>query len=172
MPGYDISHIITGQYTPHLGIEWSVEYRFKDGGQNITDHTKHFDSADTYQAYYSYYQLATTNEPIIRSTFNIHQIRLHQNNLIYTKEHCTSQDSQTPFFLHITPADAEDLPAHRQESGFDNYDFLFSQKGTKFDDKCLAVIPIPDYDIATITTGQFNPIDGRRLWQEEATPNL
>lgn len=172
MPGYEISHIVTGQYTPHLGIEWSVEYQFKDGRQNITNHTKHFDSVDTYQAYYSYYQLAITNEPIIRSTFDVHQVRLHQNALIYTKSHCTSQDSQTPFFLHVVPSDAKDLPAHRQESGFDNYDFVFSQKGTRFDDKCLAVIPIPDYDIATITTGQFNPTDGRRLWQEEATPNL
>ena len=172
LPGYEISHLITGQYTPYLGIEWSVEYRLNDGRQKITDSHQPFDSADTYQAYYSYYQLATTDEPIIRSTFNVHQIKLHQNTLIYTKEHCTSQDSRTPFFLHIIPSDTEDLPAHRRESGFDNYDFVFSQKGTRFDDKCLAVIPIPDYDIATITTGQFNPTDGHRLWQEEAAPNL
>ena len=172
LPGYEISHIITGQYTSNLGIEWSVEYRFGDGKKKVTDHINRFDSADTYQAYYSYYQLATTHEPIIRSTFNVHQIQLHQNTLIYTKEHCTSQDSQTPFFLHVVPSDAEDLPAHRRESGFDNYDFVFSQKGTRFDDKCLAVIPIPDYSIATITTGQFDPTDGRRLWQEAVVPDL
>ena len=168
LPGYDIASIVTGQYSHYLGTEWSVEYRFNDSDKTVADHINRFDPTDTYQAYYSYYQLAIANEPIIRSTFNIHQIKLHQNTLIYTKEHCTSQDSQTPFFLHITPSDTEDLPAHRRESGFDNYDFVFNQKGTRFDNKCLAVIPIPDYDNAAITTGQFNPTDGHRLWQEEA----
>ena len=168
LPDYDIASIVTGQYSPYLGTEWSVEYRFKDSDKTVADHIHRFDPTDTYQAYYSYYQLAIANEPIIRSTFNVHQIKLHQNTLIYTKEHCTSQDDQTPFFLHIIPSDTEDLPAHRRESGFDNYDFVFSQKGIRFDDKCLAIIPIPDYDIAAITTGQFNPTDGHRLWQEEA----
>lgn len=168
LPGYQISHIVTGQYTPHLGIRWSIKHRFEDAERGVTEHIKRFDSADTYHAYHSYYQLATDNEPIIRSTFNVHQIQLHQNTLMYTKENCTPQDSQTPFFLHIIPSDTNDLPAHRRESGFDNHDFLFTNKGTRFDDKCLAVISIPDYDIATIRTGQFNTADGHRLWQEEA----
>ena len=169
LPDYDIDRIVAGQHTPHLGIEWSVEYRLNDRDRIAVDHIHRFDPTDTYQAYYSYYQSVITNEPIIQSTFNVHQVSLHSNTLIYIKDHCTPQDTQTPFFLHITPADANDLPAHRQESGFDNYDFLFSEQGTIFDDKCLALISIPDYDTATVRTGQFNPADGRRLWQEEAT---
>ena len=169
LPDYDIARIVTGQYTPYLGIEWSVEYQFNDRDGIIANHIHRFDPTDTYQAYHSYYQLVIANKPLIQSTFNVHPVPLHNNTLAYVKDHCTSQDAQTPFFLHIIPADANDLPVHRQESGFDNYDFLFSEQGTIFDDRCLAIIPIPDYDIATIRTGQFDPTDGRHFWQEEAT---
>ena len=168
LPDYDVARIVTGQYTPHLGIEWSVEYQFNNRDGTFGNHIHRFDPTDTYQAYYSYYQLVAADKPIIQSTFNVYPVPLHNNTLAYVKDHCTLQDVQTPFFLHITPVDANDLPVRHQESGFDNYDFIFSEQGTIFDDRCLAVIPIPDYDIATIRTGQFNPTDGRQLWQEEA----
>lgn len=168
LPDYNIDRIATGQYTPYLGVEWAAEYRFRQPDQTIATHIQSYNPSDFYN---SYQQLAAIERPIIRSIFNIHWIRLHRDTLIYVKNDCTRHDTRTPFFLHIIPTDGSDLPAYRRQLGFDNHDFLFNERGVIIDDECLAVIPLPDYDIAAIRTGQFNPADGSRLWQEEAAQN-
>lgn len=169
LPDYGITHIVAGQYTPYLGIDWSVEYQFDADNNAIDKYINRFNPNDTYQAYYSYYQSTTANEPIIRSSFEVYLMQLHQKTLIYTKDNCTSSSVLYPFFLHVIPTDINDLPAQRLQLGFDNYDFEFEDRGVIFDNKCLAVVPIPDYDIAAIRTGQWNPIDGQRFWQDEIT---
>lgn len=168
LPNYSIERIVTGQYTPYLGTEWAAEYRFIQSDHTSIIHIQRFDPADFY---HSYQQFAADNQPIIRSVFDIHLVQLHQNTLIYIKNNCTDKTPEAPFFLHIIPAHENDLPAHRRQFGFDNHDFLFNERGVIFDDQCLAVVPIPDYDIAAIRTGQFNSADGSRLWQEEVTHN-
>lgn len=75
-------------------------------------------------------------------------------------------DLAAPFLLHITPADAADLPPYFREYGFENRDFAFRKYGIAFDGKCLAVVPLPDYDILRVRTGQFTP-DAGRLWTAE-----
>lgn len=167
LPDYSINRIVTGQYTPYLGIEWSAEYRFDVLDQNSSSQIHKFDPTDKYQGLLYYYQLATAAEPLIRSDFHIHLFQLHTNIMVYTKDDCISPALPAPFFLHIIPANTEDLPAQRRQIGFDNYDFEFDNQGVVFDDKCLAIVHLPDYDIAAIRTGQWNPDDGRRLWQEE-----
>lgn len=171
LPDYAISRITTGQYTPYLGLEWAIEYQFNDRGQAVVNPLHRFDHSETYKAYHSYYQLALANEPIIQSHFNVYLIQLHQDTLVYTKNNCISSDLPDPFFLHVIPADTNDLTIQRRQTGFDNYDFNFDDRGIIFDNKCLAVIPIPDYDIAAIRTGQWHPADGRRLWSEETSLN-
>ena len=59
----------------------------------------------------------------------------------------------------------DDLPHHRQPYGFDNLDFDFDQHGERFDGKCLAIIPLPEYGISGIRTGQYEGY--RRFWTEE-----
>ena len=164
LPKYGISRIVAGQYTPHLGIHWALGHRFDGQLQTAVDLNQNADPADYY---YSYHQLAIANESIISSDFDVYLLELHQNTMIYIKDNCTSPASQAPIFLHIFPADENDLPVQRRQVGFDNYDFVFNDWGVTFDNKCLAVVPIPDYDIAAIRTGQWNPADGSRLWQEE-----
>lgn len=171
LPSHEMTHVIIGQYYPYLGYNyWKAEYRFDNNNTpSVVEQTNEIDPAGIYQSYHLYHQLVAAEEPEIRSTFNVHLVTLHQNTLFYTKDPCTSQDTQPNFFLHITPVDINDLPPARQQNGFDNYDFQFEERGVIYDDKCLALIQVPHYDIASIRTGQFDPAQDRILWQDEIT---
>lgn len=96
-----------------------------------------------------------------------------QGNLHLTKveveEPCRMDDIEGRFFLHITPANIQDLPDDRKQHGFDNLDFDFSSFGIVTDGRCIAVRDLPLYDIQHITTGQFGKEE--RVWSAEFSPN-
>lgn len=94
------------------------------------------------------------------STFDV---RLRGNKLRYFRDSCAPADTRARFALHITPVDPGDLPDDREQHGFDNLDFAFSEHGLRFAGKCVAFVPLPDYPIASIDTGQFT--DGGHLWR-------
>ena len=109
------------------------------------------------------YRSIVAGEPVVRSSFDVYLI---ENELIYTKEPCAQADTEPRFFVHIIPADANDLPAVRKQYGFDNLDFEFDWlTGTRFGGKCLVTRPLPDYEITSIRTGQF-PEEGY-IWKAE-----
>ena len=57
-------------------------------------------------------------------------------------------------FLHVWPADADDLPAARRPFGFDALvDFQRYLPGWRKDGRCYAVCRLPDYGIAKVRTG-------------------
>ena len=74
--------------------------------------------------------------------------------LLYMTEHCLYGTTVNPFFLHIIPENADDLPAARRQSGFDNLDFLFVQHMDALRGRCVATRRLPDYPIAEILTGE------------------
>ena len=114
----------------------------------------------------SAYPSIVSSEPIARSEFDLY---LDGGKLYYVKEPCGSEDVQAGFFLHIVPADIDDLPDNRKQHGFDNLDFGFDVRGVLFDGKCAASVDLPQYDIARITTGQY---DGTgRIWEVEVAPD-
>ena len=102
------------------------------------------------------YRSITAGEPVVRSSFDVYLI---ENELAYVKEPCAPADTEPRFFLHLIPADANDLPAACKRYGFDNLDFHFDRDngGVRFGGKCLAIRPLPDYKITSIRTGQFIP---------------
>ena len=79
-----------------------------------------------------------------------------RNRLIYAKSDCTAAEYERPVTLHITPVDLADLPDYRRGSGFDNRDFPMDWYGGRPGGECVAVVPLPDYPIAAIRTGQDN----------------
>ncbi len=164
LPDYDIDRIVIGQYTPYMGIQWATGYR-PDDPDSVT--RLHPYDPDAHRPYSFYYQIAADEEPLISSVFNMHLASLHEPTLIYTKEPCTRQDTRTPFFLHITPENPDDLPEDRRQLGFDNHDFRFNDQGARHQGRCLALVPIPDYPIASIRTGQFNPDTNNIHWQQQ-----
>ena len=106
------------------------------------------------------------SQPAIRSDFDVYLI---ENKLIYAKEQCVEADTAATFFLHIAPIDVDDLPADRKQYGFDNLDFRFRWHGEIVDGDCVATVPLPDYDIGAIRTGQYVRVDGgyQHLWEGE-----
>ena len=162
LPQYDITRIFTGQLVRveggynHL---WEAEFRLDDDGVPIVKESLE-------AALRSDYETLVSGEPVMRSDFDVY---LSENKLTYVKEPCASTDTEAVFFLHLYPVDANDLPEHRRQYGFDNLDFGFESRGTIFDGRCIARIPLPEYDIARISTGQYIQVEGgfNHLWEAE-----
>ena len=109
------------------------------------------------------YAALAERQPHRRANFALY---LRDNQLIYLRETCAAADTAANFFLHIIPADGYDLPEERRDAGFANRDFAFERWGGHFDGKCLAVVPLPDYPLKEIRTGQHIPGQGE-LWAAE-----
>lgn len=112
-------------------------------------------------------QTLNDTQPLIRSIFNVY---LKENSLIYVKQLCPLSQAP-PFFLHLVPIDKSDLPGIRglpivrEKYGFDNLDFRFDKRGLRFEEKCMVVIPLPNYAIKTIRTGQWLPDEEKHVWE-------
>ena len=139
VPKYEIAHIRTGQW-----LRWEGTWP-----SGVHD-------------YETTYSAIVSEEPLVRSDFDIY---IDGNVVIYTKESCTPSDTEADFFLHVHPSDKRHLPSRRSQYGFDNLDFLFSDHGKLFDDKCIAAVQLPRYDISRIVSGQYTS-EGR-LWEAE-----
>ena len=109
------------------------------------------------------YAALSDRQPDTRSTFDLY---LQDNQLIYFRESCSDADTAAGFFLHIIPQDVANLPADRRPAGFANLDFAFARYGGSFDGKCLATVPLPDYPVREIRTGQHIPGQGE-FWAAE-----
>ena len=137
LPDYDIASVHTGQYR---------------GGRSIWQ--SNIPVLDRFR-----YVQTAAREPAARAVFNLH---LDGNTLLYAKEQCAAHDTDAPFFLHLTPVNPQVLPEPRRSSGFDNRDFKFDHAGVRFDGKCFVQVPLPDYELTGIATGQYAA--GRRIW--------
>ena len=142
LPDYPIAVIRTGQ----AGL-WEVNF---------------YPPADPEPLRAAYAALAD-GQPVAHSHFALYR---QDNRLIYLRETCAAADTAARFFLHIVPEDVADLPAERRPAGFAHQDFAFARWGGPFDGKCLAAIPLPDYPIREIRTGQHIPGQGD-LWSVE-----
>ena len=105
------------------------------------------------------FELIDGSEPVIHADWEIHWISDQQDGtatLTYAKTPCRSEDRANTFFLHVTPRQAQSLPADRSAHGYDNLDFGFGEnKGLLVDDRCVVSASLPSYPIARIRTGQF-----------------
>lgn len=101
----------------------------------------------------------TAGEPAVRSVYDVY---LDGRTLTYVKSPCAREETAARFFLHVVPADMNDLPDDRGIWGFDNLDFSFEFDGVRLGDACMVSVSLPAYPIAEIETGQFEG-DGR-LW--------
>ena len=122
-----------------------------------------------YDAEYDRIAAGDWGEPAARANF---QVYIANGAVAYLKEPCGASDASAweIFFLHIFPQDAANLPADRKRIGFVNADFKFADFGANLDGKCIAVLPLPDYSIERIRTGQYVAY-GTTLWSAEANAN-
>ncbi len=150
LPDYNIANVHTGQYVPGAGVIWELEY---EPGMEERLRSE-LDAARQAQS------------PVIQADFAIYH---NAGRLIYAKQPCTPSDTVAPFFLHLVPTAAADLPASSRQHGFDNRDFAFEMAGVLSDGQCIASVALPEYDITIIHTGQYTPGAGR-LWETEFAP--
>ena len=91
--------------------------------------------------------------------------------LRYAKSPCAPGGGDAPFFLHLEPMALADLPEGRRTYGFDNWDFSFADYAVADGaGGCTAEIPLPDYPIREIRTGQFDADSGAQFWQAALAP--
>ena len=149
LPDYEITAISTGQYI-------SGERQIWNGGFRVFGRQALLDAAFARET------IAGT-QPRISNLFNVYY---NENRLVYAKAECDERDTASRFNLHILPVNLNDLPDDRAEHGFDNRDFLFAARQVPYEDGCAAVVDLPDYEIAAVSTGQF--IGGeRQIWNGE-----
>ena len=110
------------------------------------------------------YRARSFGRLLARSNFSVY---LDGNLLRYVKNPCSRQDWKAIFFLHVIPVDVEALPGHRQQYEYDNLDFSFGsfRRDLGIDMMCEAAVPLPEYAVASIRTGQYIPNE-RRIWEE------
>ena len=170
LPAYDIARIVTGQHRPAQDMIWLVEYNFDSASAteiadyDYSEQDSNMTSRPTKATIDSTFDWIATQEPLIGSVFDVY---LSDGRIIYARQPCHPDDANTPFVLHIIPDNLDDLPDHRT-SGFDNYDFEFADRGVVSDDKCLALVDLPSYEIARIRTGQWDREQDLHLWLQEA----
>lgn len=112
------------------------------------------------------YAAITSREPDIVSKFNVY---LSGRDLSWIKEPCHQSEIPDTIFVHVIPTNVAALPEDRRPHGFDNLDFRFRTTGVMFDGTCMATIPLPDYQISTILTGQDS---GQDPWSGRIEPAL
>ena len=122
-------------------------------------------NSDAYRAKYSaeYNDVEANGTLLARAAIDIY---IHNGELYYLNANCAPAlaNAGSKVFLHIFPADAADLPTDRREFGFENRDFKIAERFAFFDGKCVNRLPLPDYPIARIRTGQ-NAERGIQEWR-------
>lgn len=144
LPNYPIASARTGQFDSE-GELWEAAFVVNP------------------DAYRAAYESAASREPDARAAFDLH-LDEEERTLLYVKEPCADSDVERPFFLHVTPERAEDLPTERREFGFDSGDFEFRLRGAAFDGKCAARAALPEYAISRVRTGQWVRGEGE-VWE-------
>ena len=151
LPDYPIASIRTGQFSDD-GVQWEAE--FTPDGRLAAPPT----ASDLARAR----EAALAGEPLARSIFDVYR---EGSALTYLRDGCTEAEAAARFFLHVEPAEARDLPAHRREYGFANLDFNLEANGARIEGDCVAVVPLPAYPIASVRTGQYDATG--ELWATE-----
>ena len=163
LPDYDIARISTGQYTRRS--DGSFEHPSWKGEIFPSNPLINVPMEQINET------IAQAGAPIIRSDFDVH---LTDDALIYVKDGCSENDTDAPFFLAAFPVKQSDLPEGSRQRGFQNLDFGFRGNGIRQgDERCVALVQLPDYDIARISTGQYiQGADGstQHLWEGEVFP--
>ena len=123
LPDYPIARIRTGQIVEGKTI-WRADIDLADDA-----------------AAQAVYEGIVAGEPIAQSDFDVHLI---DDGLAYLKEPCALGDMDARVFLHIIPANPDDLPAGNRKRGFENADFRVAERGARIDGKRVAERELPE----------------------------
>ena len=160
-------------YQPLAQVQ-TGEYQQRLGGTVLWEETITVNSAQevakNIAPYRARYMALAEREPVARSRWNVHVSGLE---IAYLKEPCDSSDLDDPFFLRLLPATSakDSVRKKRHRDGFvwhKTVDFRKALMPTKnssmFDDKCILRLLLPEWPVATVSTGQRHADDDSVLW--------
>ncbi len=154
LPEYDMDYIRTGQYG-HEGELWSGGLKLQTETSRLTNTTAWLDNTP--------WREIISGKPAIDSAFDVY---LDENRLIYFKQPCAVADTRAEFFLNIYSEDTNNLSDRKDGLIKTKIPFYFPMYGKRFDDQCVAVVPLPEVDIVRIRTGQRRPgPDRKKVWK-------
>ena len=142
LPGYPIATIKTGQWTDGDGFLWEREIR------------------DARRLNLLACEAPEYGETVACADFAVY---LKDNALTYAKTPCAPTDTRGRFFLSVVPANPADLPEDRRAIGHAGLNFDFDDQSAAAG-TCATTVPLPDYPIASIDTGQWIP-GGGEIWR-------
>ena len=83
--------------------------------------------------------------------------------MTFAKAPCAAADAWPRFLLRVAPV----APPASSERYFASLDFPFFAHGARFDDVCVASVPLPAYPLRALQVGQQVPGAPRPLWQAD-----
>ena len=151
LPEYPIAAIRTGQFIPGGAKLWNTEIRM-DQLPRIKELETRLDAGRFVAG-------------------ELYEVYISGDRMIYFRDSCEAADTEARFFVHVIPVDLADLPADREGSTFDNFDFDFREQGARQGRRCLAMVTLPDYPVERVRTGQFIRVEGgsERIWEVRFT---
>ncbi len=122
------------------GNEWVFLY----GSAGIDD------LVESYRA--AYRRVVSSGDPVARSHFDVY---LGDEALTFVRGPCVREDVNRKIFLRAVPEDLKDLPGwSRLQYGSDHHIFQSIRVPMLFEEKCMAVLPLPDYPVSRIRAAQ------------------
>ena len=159
LPDYSLEEL-----SASLGLE--VEAILQDGLilRSTLSSSKHL---RTRSNDYLFQALLANTEPLLNAHWDVYY-NDSDDKLIYVRDLCDINDLSAKFTLHIFPVDRVNLPEPRRQQAFDDLEFHFIDHAMPISERCIAIVSLPQYDIATIRTGQPVRNDGDN-WEAEFT---
>ena len=123
--------------------------------------------------YQQAYQRAAAGKPIIQAEYDVYS---NDETLTFVRENCPPGSLAGQFSTKVYST----VPPQQKGQLLNASSFRHRESwGVRLGDKCLAIIPLPDYPIAHILAGQYHPATAGRpalpIWQglyDRATPGL
>ena len=154
LPDYPISRIYIGRWTSgNNRMLWEMEAKPFAGERHRAQRQRYVEQL-----------IEQADEQVARAGWDVYRTG---RKLIYRKKPCAPADVQAKLVLHVTSTDPNDLPADRQEHGYESFGFYFDQRGFRLDDQCIAIAQLPDYPIGRIRIGQWIAEGNRTVWEAE-----
>ena len=135
LPAYAVTRIVTGQYDSS-GHTWEAGFPLDPA------------------AWRARYDRIAAGAPRVRSTWDVY---LGGRTLTWIRGSCAAADTARRFFVRYYPADAANLQGERGRTrGYNDTDFGFTDRGLRYEGKCMASFDLPEYPATRIVTGQYD----------------